>query len=337
MKRLGTLAMVGLCLFAPLAVAGQSAADVRIVNISLSPQVLMQIYANYKNGGPLTWPNDQLLMIAVESGQDEPAFTFRIDIRHGRNVVASAEPFELKPLARGMNTFGANQLAATNLSVSFNSDYIPADLSKGITPNTLPTGQYVVVLTPLNPRGPAYTVTLPLFTPPSALNMPPIAIYPKEVQVNTQLPTFTWTQVQKAKDYEILVSTDQDPGVNTHWKSERVAVNQLMYAPSARTLENGQRYYWQVRAYDDFGKPVGGVDGKSQPVWFQVNSGTHLASSVTPAEVDAAFRAALPDRVNFQLFDAYTPVAVETTSPDLAGLLRQLRGGSLRVLSVEVE
>jgi hypothetical protein len=333
MKRFRFTGLVLMLALASLAL--RATADVRVVNMSVSPRVLMSLYDQSKQGGTLTWPSEQVLMILLNSDAPASSFSFRLEIRNGSNLVAGAQPFQVEPLVKGSNSFSAGQIKANNLTVDFNAAYIPGTVGQG--GSVMPMGDYKMVLIPLSPNGPPYTMNLALFAPSSSLNTPPVPIYPKEVEVNSTLPTFSWTPVQKAKNYELLVSPDQNPGVNTYWDSGRITGNQVLYSPAARALVNGQKYFWQVQAFDDFGKPVGGVDGRSQPTWFIVNSAIQVSNAVSPVEVDAALRTALGDRVDFTAFNLYMPITVETTSPDLAGLLRQLRDGSAKVLEIQTE
>jgi hypothetical protein len=176
-----------------------------------------------------------------------------------------------------------------------------------------------------------------LFTPSSALNMPPVLVYPVSVELNTVLPNFSWTPVAKASGYEVTVGTEPNPEGNIYWKSERTNATQALYSPAARALENGVKYYWQVRAFDSLGNPVGGVDGKSQPASFTINSSNRATTAVTPAEVETVLKALITDPAVFPKLTAYSPAAIETSSLDVADLLRQLKNGTAKIISAQVE
>jgi hypothetical protein len=334
MKRL----FLSLLLLFSLAAGGTAQAAVKIISVAISPRILMEAYRLYENHGThLAWPTDQILMLTIQSDTAVENFTFQVEIHGGNDLVASLSPLLIQHLAKGMHSYSADQIIANNLTVRFNTHYLSNDIGKVATGSISPMRTFRLLLVPLQPQGEAYTAGLSLFTPQSALNSPPVPIYPRDVEVNTVLPAFSWTPVQKAKHYEVSVGPDQNPEVNTYWRSERIAQNQVLYSPAARALQQGGKYFWQVKALDEFGNSIGGVDGKSQAVWFVVNSNTQVNSTVSPAEVDALLRQLVANQVDFSQFNAYTPAAVESSSPDLAGLLRQLREGAANVTQVQVE
>jgi hypothetical protein len=339
MKR--NLIFMGLLLAGCLS-AGASWARVQITALAVSPKILLEAFRSSQNNlSTITWIDSNVLMLAVTSdtataGQN---FTFNIEITDGGNQVASIGPFRVLPrtLAAGGNVYNANDVKADGLQIIFNKNYSPSvDINN--LGNPMPMGNYRVMLRPAEPTpGDPYTMNLSLFTPSSALNQPPVTIYPKDVEVNTMLPTFSWTPASHAAWYQVSVGPEINPDVNTYWKSGNLNVTQVLYASSARNLENGKRYYWQVQAFDAFGKPVGGVDGKSQPTAFTVISSNRVNTIVSPLEAEAALKPAVPNAEIFSKLAAYQPVAIETNCSDVADLLRQLKDGSAKIISARVE
>ncbi len=334
------LGVVGLsCLWASVGWA-----RVQITNASLSTQILLEAYRSSQNNlNSITWIDPNIIQLAVQSdaataGQN---LAFDIEIFDGSTQVVTIGHFRVVPktLASGANLYNASDVNASNLQVNFNKDYLPNVNSGNISQGSImPMGNYRLILRPVAPTpGDPYSMNVALFTPSSALNQPPVTIYPKDVEVNTFLPNFTWTPVANAAWYEVSVGPDSNLDVNTYWKSGRLTLTQTLYAPSARTLENGQKYYWQVRAFDSFGKPIGGIDGKSQPTMFTVVSSNHLNTLVSPLEVEAVLKTTVPNTNIFNPLAVYQPVAIETNCDDVAGLLRQLKDGSAKVLSARVE
>jgi hypothetical protein len=341
LKRSG---LAGICLW--LLVAAPAWSGVQITQIVLSPQLLLDIYhAAQNNLSSLDWTNPNTIQLAAlaDAASAGQHLGFTLEVLDGNTWVARAGRFQVlsRPLSQGPNVFDTNDIGDTGLTITFNNAYAPKTGSFG-QGNVMPTGNFRVVFTPVDPAtgssiGPAYIVTLTLFTPRSALNQPPIPIYPYGVVVNTSMPFLSWTSVPNAAFYEVSVGPNQDTNVNTYWRGVRLRQNQVLYPSSARTLENGQKYYWQVRALDSFGNPLGGVDGRSQAADFTINSSARGTTAVSPAEVETVLRAAITDPGVFNKLTGYQPVAVETTADDPAGLLQQLRDGTARVISAGVE
>lgn len=340
MRRL--LKWIGLTGIALAVSAGPAWARVQITQVVLSPQILLEIYRAYQNNlGGIDWNNPSIIQLtsladAASAGQN---LTFSLEIFDGAKWVARAGSFKAasRPLTQGRNLFNTNDISGSGLTLQFNNDYFP-DANKLAQGNVLPASSFRIVLQPVDPTpGDPYVVQLALFTPRSALNQPPVPIYPKGVEVNTPLPAFSWTSVPKAAFYELAVGPNQDTNVNTYWRSGRIALTQAMYPADARALVNGQRYFWQVKALDALGNPVGGVDGRSQAADFTVNSTAHATTAVSVADVEAALKSAIKDPEVFAKLSAYQAAAVETTADDLADLLQQLHDGSATVISARVE
>ncbi|MEW6516319.1 MAG: hypothetical protein AB1439_05370 [candidate division FCPU426 bacterium] len=339
MKSIGRIGWIVVCLFSLAAVPAK--ADVRIVNVAVSPHVMLEIYKAYQeNRTNVPMVSPRVFLMDVSSDQVASAFRFRLEIWDGKTRVADTVFQTTTPLRVGHNVFTADQIGTIGNRVNFNDDYVSAQNLDAVLRGDSPIlkGDFYLVLTPENPAGPSYRIRLALFASPAAQNLPPLLIYPKDLDISTLLPNLVWSPGSRnAKTYEVLVSPNQDPQVNIYWRSGRLAGTQILYPPSARTLENGEKYYWQVIAYDEFGSPVGGMDGKSIPAWFRINSATRISTAVTPPEVDRTLRQSVPDAGLFADLKLYQPVGVETTHPDLAELLRQLRDGSAKITSFELE
>ncbi len=342
MKRLCLIACSALFLWA--AAAAPASARVRVVNVSLSPQILLELYRSHQNHlSSIGWVNPSIFLIAVNADAASAGqyLAFDVEIFDGATLVARAGHFRVlaRTLVRGPNSFNANDISAEGLTIEFNDAYSPGNNPGQIAQgNLMPMGNYKVLIRPVDPTpGDPYILGLSLFTPQSALNLPPLPIFPKGVAVNTLLPTFAWTPVAKAAWYVLTVGPDQNTEVNTYWKSGRLNGTQALYSPAARILEDGKKYFWQVRAYDTFGRPIGGVNGQSQPAAFTINSSARLNTAVSPAEVEVVLKNAIPDPSLFTPLNNFQPVAVETDCEDLADLLRQLRDGSAKVISARVE
>lgn len=319
-------------------------ARVQINNASISTQILLEAYRSAQNNlSSINWINPNVLLLAVTSDQATVGknLTFNLQIFDGGTLVAGAGPFRVatRTLALGNNIYNAGDITATGLTITFNSNYSPSgDLGHLTGGNPMPMGNYRIVLAPVAPTpGDPFSLNISLFTPPSAVNMPPIPIYPKDIEINTVLPNFSWTPVAKAVGYEVTVGSEPNPEGNVYWKSERVNATQVLYAASARSLENGKKYYWQVRAFDSFGNPIGGVDGKSQPANFTVNSSNRATTAVAPKDVETVFRGVITDPTLFLKLNAYDPAAIETSAPDVADLLLQLKNGTAKIISAHVE
>jgi len=322
--------------------AGSAVARVQVTQIGLSPQILLNIYHAYQSDlNTIDWNNPNIIQILALADQASAGrnMTSRVEIYDGQTWVARAGNFQVlsQTLRAGQNLYNANDINAAGLTLEYNSNYTP-DFNKLSSGGILPAANFRIVVRPVEPTpGDPYMMQLSLFTPRSALNQPPIPIYPKGVAVNTPLPLFSWTSVPKAAAYEVMVGPNQDTNVNTFWRSGRIAFTQTMYPADARSLENGQRYYWQVKALDGLGNPVGGVDGRSQPADFTINSSARATTAISPADVETALKAAIRDQTIFAPVSGYRAAAVETTADDLTGLLQQLRDGSATVTSARVE
>ena len=326
--------------------AGPSWAAVQITQVVVSPQILLDIYrAVQSNLNTIYWNNPDIIQLSAlaDAASAGRHLAFTVEVYDGRTWVARADRFQVlsAPLVVGQNLFNANDIGNTGLTFSFNPNYNPSgdNLAQG---TILPTGNFRIIFTPVDPgtgrmTGPAYILQWALFTPRSALNQPPIPIYPVGVAVNTPLPMLSWTSVPKAAFYEVSVGPDQDTNVNTYWRSGHLMLTQALYPAEARALENGKKYFWQVRALDSFGNPIGGVDGRSQPADFTVNSSARATTVVSPQEVETVLKAAIKDPGVFSKLTGYQPAAIETTADDLPKLLQQLRDGTATVTSAHVE
>lgn len=326
-------------LLAGLSLAAAAQAGVKINALSVTPRILVEFYrANQAGGNTLVLPS-QIVMMSLTSTQAALAFKFHVEVYDGGTWVVrtSNASFWTGPVQPGVNLFDLSQITVHNLNLQFNSDYNPSnDLSK-LTSGGLPMGNYRIVVVPDDPSGTPYSASVALFTPSSALNQPPLLIYPKDIEVNVSLPTFSWTPVSHASSYEVLVGPDIDPTVNTYWKSGLLSGTQVLYAPGARALENGKKYAWLVVAYNEFGQPIGGTQGRSQPAWFKLNTPSRAASQVSVREVEAVLKQVAPNQFDWDRLKDYEPLAVESTATDLPALVEQLRQGGARVISGRVE
>jgi hypothetical protein len=325
-----------------ITLAAPAWATVTVNQVMLSPQILLQIYRAYQSHlNNIDWNNPNIiqLLAAADAASAGKNLTFRVEIYAGSIWVATVGDFKAlsRVLALGPNQFNANDIGAVNLNVQFNPNYTP-DANNLTQGSILPSSSFIVKIVPVDlTPGQPFVMQFELFTPRSALNQPPIPIYPKGVEVNTPLPQFSWTSVPNAAYYVLSVGPNQDTNVNTYWTSGHLTLAQAMYPPDARALENGQMYYWQVKAVDTFGNPVGGVDGRSQAADFTVNSSAHATTAVSPADAEAALKIAIKDPAVFDKLTGYQAVAIETTADDLAGLLQQLRDGTATVTAAGVE
>ncbi len=339
MKNIGRIGWLFLLLLG--LVHGPARADVRIQDVSVSPHVMLEIYKAYQeNRTTVPMISPKVFLMYVSSTQPASAFRFRMEIWDGRTRVADTSFQTTAPLFVGRNVFTANQIGTIGNTVHFNDDYISSQDLNALFKSDSPVlkGDFYVVLVPENPAGPPFRTRIALFASPASQNLPPLLVFPKDMDISTLLPNLIWTPGSRnAKTYEVLVSPNQDPRVNTYWRSGRLTGTQVLYPPSARELADGEKYYWQVIAYDQYNNPVGGMDGRSVPAWFRINSPTRVSNAVTPPEVDRTLRQSVPDAGLFANLKLYQPVGVETTHPDLADLLRQLRDGSAKITSFELE
>jgi len=92
------------------------------------------------------------------------------------------------------------------------------------------------------------------------------------ISVDAQIPKFNW-KITDTKNknvlqtaYEIKVSL-AGKGNQQVWSSGKVTSSQSLYIPYAGSpLKSGQRYYWQVRVWDNHGKSSGWSDA----AWWQM-------------------------------------------------------------------
>jgi hypothetical protein len=327
-----------------LALAVPGWAKVKITQASISPKILLEIYQNSKtNTGTIDWasPNIFLMNVVSDVQSAGQTFNFVMEIAEGNVKVADIKVFRVlsRPLVLGSNLFNASDINAEGLTMTFNENYkYGMDSGTSSQGQVLPMVTYRVTLRPVEPTpGDPFTLALSLFTPSSAINQPPVPVYPNQIEINTVLPNFAWTTVTQAATYEVTLGPDPNPETNSYWRSGPVFGTQTLYLPSARALENGRKYYWQVRAFDSLKQPVGGVDGRSQPAVFTINTLTTANTSVAPAEVEAALKSKAPDPAVFKDLTVYKPVAIETNAADLKDLLRQLRAGSAKIIALRLE
>ncbi len=315
-------------------------ADAKILNVIISPHVLQEVYKAYQDGRTnVPMINANVVQMTVASTEAASSFLFRLEVWDDRTRVMDVNFQTTSPLPIGTTIFNAAQIAATGSPINYNDDYMTSEnIGEIITGNSVLQGNFYLVLVPIKPSGPPYRARVTMFATRGSQNLPPNLVYPRNVEITTVLPNFVWTPgSRKAVSYEVLVSPDQNPQVNTYWRSSRMPATQAIYPPSARALANGEKYYWQVRAFDAFGNPVGGNAGKSPPAWFRVNSAARASTAVTPPEVDRVLRQVIPKPEVFKRLKNYRPVGLESTHPDLADLLRQLQDGSAKVTSYVVE
>jgi alpha-L-rhamnosidase len=87
------------------------------------------------------------------------------------------------------------------------------------------------------------------------------------IGLDVQQPRFTWQLVSDKRSvlqtaYEIVVSA----GKETMWKSGKVTGSQSVQVPYAgAALQSGKKYTWQIRAWDNGGKP----SSWSEPAFFK--------------------------------------------------------------------
>ena len=104
--------------------------------------------------------------------------------------------------------------------------------------------------------------------PVSGMRIPePIA--PVEVQVQTLNPNFSWSEVDGAFEYSLLVASDEGLS-QVMYQNPHIADLGISYPTSgAIPLEFEKTYYWQIQAFDNNGSPVG---DPSQVVLFTTPS-----------------------------------------------------------------
>jgi hypothetical protein len=80
--------------------------------------------------------------------------------------------------------------------------------------------------------------------------------------VSSKTPTFTWTAVNRAANYQVLVygkfpdlqsDTDTVNGVQPLWASGSIAAPATSQTYQGPTLVPGQTYFWAVLAQDNVG------------------------------------------------------------------------------------
>ena len=87
------------------------------------------------------------------------------------------------------------------------------------------------------------------------------------IGLDIQQPRFSWQLVSDQRNvsqtaYEIIVSS----GKSTAWKSGKVMSGQSVHVPySGTALQSGKKYTWEVRVWDNNGKPA----PWSEPAFFQ--------------------------------------------------------------------
>ncbi len=305
---------------------------VQINGVSVAPRLLLDIYSAVLKGRPLTVINPNIVMLSALSDEEADRWQFSLAIQDGPTQVARIT-VGVGELKKGQNRYNATQMDMNNSQPQFNEAYKPnLNLSGGT--NILPMGHYKIVLTPLPPQsGPPYTVAMALFAPSSSLNRPPVTVFPANVAVNTALPVFSWMPATNAHSYEVLVSPDPDPEVNTYWRSAKVSSTQVTYDAQGRTLAQDRRYYWEVIAYDTFGRPIGGALGRSAVSWFKILAPDQSGAAVSPEEADRVVRQVLNDPALLKNLQPYRAVGVISSSDDLSDLLKQLKNGTAKIIS----
>src|ERR1700744_2931647 len=113
--------------------------------------------------------------------------------------------------------------------------------------------------------------------------------------IDAAVPRFGWQLTEADKQnvlqtaYEIKVTTKGLTGKNneTVWNSGKVTSDQSLYVPYAGSpLQSGQRYYWQVRVWDNYGKS----SPWSEANWWQMgllHADDWAAKWITPGFKDA--------------------------------------------------
>ncbi len=330
-----TLTMAGLALLLSMAAMLSARALVQINGVSVAPRLLLDIYDAVLKSQPLV-VNPNVVMLSALSDEQADHWQFSLAIQDGATEVARIN-VGVGELKIGQNRYNASQMDMSNSQPQYNEAYKPnLNLSGG--GSVLPMGHYKIVLTPLPPQsGPPYTVALALFTPSSALNRPAVPIFPRNVAVNTALPTFTWMPATSAHSYEVVVSPNHDPEINTYWRSAKVASTQITYEAQARALEQDKQYFWEVIAYDVFGQPIGGSLGRSAISWFKLLAPDQSGAAVSPEEADRVVRQVITDASLLKGLQPYRAVAVSSSSEDLADLLKQLQTGSAKIISQQFD
>jgi len=165
-------------LFLLVAVSGAKAATT-ITNVSVSTSILMEIY-NAHQAGSNTIPmiNSRIFQMMVNSDQAADSFEFRFEVRDGGTRIASVDFRTTTPLVVGGNRFNATQIQTSSSAITFNTGYLTSNtVVSALQGNSgVMSNNFRLVLIPLNPAGPPYSIQYALFTPPSALNMPPIPV-----------------------------------------------------------------------------------------------------------------------------------------------------------------
>jgi len=115
------------------------------------------------------------------------------------------------------------------------------------------------------------------------------------ISIDTQTPRFNWKVVENDKQnvmqtaYEIRVSAGSSSTNGKQvWNSGKISSDQSIYVPYAGPLlTSGQRYYWQVRIWDNYGHS----SGWSEAAWWQMgllNPVDWTAKWITPGYTEDA-------------------------------------------------
>lgn len=321
-----------------LGAVGAAQAEVRIKGVSLSTRLLLDIYKAYEQESSLASLDPNVLIMTVESTVEVPSWAIEVKIFDGTQWVAATD-IGVAALKKGFNRYNASQFDVTVSQPKYNEAYQPSfNVETVASGNILPISNFKIVITPKPPQsGPPYILTMGLFAPRSAVNRPPVPIYPRDMAINSALPNFSWMPANGAKSYAVVVGPEIDPEINAYWRSRQLTGTQITYPGPARALQTNKKYFWKVIAYDGVGKPVGGALGQSQVAWFKINSATKSGARITPQEADRIVRRVIKDEKILTTLNNYQAVAVTGSSDDLADLLQQLQAGTAKIISQRLE
>lgn len=90
----------------------------------------------------------------------------------------------------------------------------------------------------------------------------PLGLAPDQAPTGEDPPTFTWTPVEKAAGYVLLLSRDEGMA-SLDWTA-RVDQAEARYPLNGPPLQPG-RYFWRLIALDSKGKPL----GRASQTWFE--------------------------------------------------------------------
>jgi hypothetical protein len=197
-----------------------------------------------------------ITLIATDGQNNESSATITLTVKLGKaqppklspNLVSPKESESLSETAPILKWTNLQDADAYRIEIARNIDFTNSFQSVDVfdslyQANDLTEGKYYWRVRGLNAAGDGDWSSLGSFiidvTPPDI----PTPISPVDGSVITDLqPTFTWTKISDAQNYEIRLDT-----INPPFRTETIH-NQVMYKPTSKLIPT--TYFWQVRAID---------------------------------------------------------------------------------------